>query len=197
MELVVQLEPDPLPTAGQGVGQPAEPAHDRRTERRNEQVLKPEPPKTGLFTQTMIPSPIIQWILPARLRSRHRNDVAFIGERRLQIKEAQQGAHLEDAVAKTDFDANIRAAKVIDVGTELPWESQMKLGTGNTSMSNDSEMQDDSPSQILLLSLDSRELAFIYYSELNGGQVVHFHRPLPSDVSSFERFGHNIAVDPR
>ncbi|KAF5860733.1 hypothetical protein ETB97_001174 [Aspergillus alliaceus] len=151
-------------------------------------------PKKGILSHTLMPSPIIQWILPARLRSGHQNDVVFVGERSLQIKEAVSGIHLEDVTSKSDFDSNIMAAKVINVGTELPWEAQMKMGTTSTAV--DSEPQIDLPPQILLLSLASRELVFLYYSTSND-RFIHHHRPLPNDVSTFERFGRNIAVEPR
>jgi hypothetical protein len=36
-------------------------------------------PVLGLLTQTVIRSPLVHWILPARLRSQYCNDVAFIG----------------------------------------------------------------------------------------------------------------------
>ena len=38
-------------------------------------------PKCGLLTRTVIESPVVQWILPVRLRSATHNDVAFIGVR--------------------------------------------------------------------------------------------------------------------
>lgn len=36
-------------------------------------------PECGLLTRTVIESPVLQWILPVRLRSAALNDVAFIG----------------------------------------------------------------------------------------------------------------------
>lgn len=36
-------------------------------------------PECGLLTRTVIESPVVQWILPARIRSAVHNDVAFIG----------------------------------------------------------------------------------------------------------------------
>ena len=36
-------------------------------------------PVRGLLSQTVIPSPVVHWILPARLRTTELNDVAFIG----------------------------------------------------------------------------------------------------------------------
>ncbi|PLB55192.1 hypothetical protein P170DRAFT_346566 [Aspergillus steynii IBT 23096] len=152
--------------------------------------------KVGLLSHTLVPSPIIQWILPARLRGKHQNDVVFVGERSLQIKEAVSGVHLEGVTSKSDFDAYIMAAKVINVSTELPWEAQMKLGASSATTDATSKVENDLPPQILLLSLASKELVFLYYSNAHG-QFIHHHRPLPNDVSTFERFGRNIAVEPR
>ncbi|KAL4922732.1 mono-functional DNA-alkylating methyl methanesulfonate N-term-domain-containing protein [Aspergillus aurantiobrunneus] len=150
--------------------------------------------KFGLLTHTLVSSPIIQWILPARLRSKYQNDVIFVGERSLQIKEAISGTHLEEATSKSDFDAYIMATKVINVSTELPWEAQMRIGCGSADTTL--ELRRDLPPQIMVLSLSSKELVFLYYSSI-AGQFIHYHRPLPSDVSTFERFGRNIAVEPR
>jgi hypothetical protein len=45
--------------------------------------LKPveiqEAPVLGVLTQTVIRSPVVHWILPAKLRDLDMNDVAFIG----------------------------------------------------------------------------------------------------------------------
>lgn len=150
--------------------------------------------KLGLLSHTIFQTPAIQWILPARLRSKDQNDVVLVGERSLQIKEAISGTHLEEVTSKSDFDAFIMAAKVINVSTALPWEVQMRAGSG--SAASNLEIEKQSPAQIMVLSLASKELVFLYYSS-NAGHFIHYYRPLPSDVSTFERFGRNIAVDPR
>ncbi|PWY82939.1 hypothetical protein BO70DRAFT_361857 [Aspergillus heteromorphus CBS 117.55] len=69
----------------------------------------------------------------------------------------------------------------------------MKLRAGKSTPPIDSQ---ELPPQILVLSLASRELVFLYYSNASNQFVFH-HRPLPNDVSAFERFGRNIAVEPR
>lgn len=169
----------------------------RQREFEKGQSFMPSRPKVGLLSHTVVPSPTIQWVLPAHLRSQRHNDVVFVGDRHLQIREAVSGIHLEDVTTKSDFDAQIMAAKVINVSTELPWEAQMKLGSGNVCTNADPDAQDDLPPQILVLSLASRELVFLYYSTSEGGRFIHYRRPLPSDVNLFEQFGRNVSVEPR
>ncbi|PYI00154.1 hypothetical protein BO71DRAFT_436950 [Aspergillus ellipticus CBS 707.79] len=161
-----------------------------------ETMSSTSPAKMGLLSHTLVSSPIIQWILPAHLRSKDQNDVVFVGERYLQIKEAVSGVHLEEVTTKNDFDSYIMAAKVINVSTELPWEEEMKLGASESIRPTNPDPPQDVPPQILVMSLASRELVFLYYWNA-GGQFIYHHRPLPNDVSAFERFGRNIAVDPR
>jgi len=120
--------------------------------------------------------------------------VVFVGDRHIQIREAVSGIHLEDVTSKSDFDTQIMAAKVINVGTELPWETQMKQGAGHLATD---EPRDDLPPQVLVLSLASRELVFLYYSMSGEGQFVSYRRPLPNNVNLFEQFGRNAAVEPR
>ncbi|KAH8659089.1 hypothetical protein BGZ60DRAFT_382417 [Tricladium varicosporioides] len=43
------------------------------------------PPVYGILTQTLIRSPLVNWILPAKFRSSERNDVAFIGVRHYSL----------------------------------------------------------------------------------------------------------------
>jgi hypothetical protein len=145
----------------------------------------------GLLTQPLIPSPVINWILPARLRDKDHNDVAFIGERRIQIKEALPSGHLQDVVEKSDFDGSLIGAKVINVSTELPWESQAQ------SESALPYYNDNLPPQLLFLATDSNELLFMYCSELGDGPFVSYNRPLPRDVNIADKYGKHIAVDPK
>lgn len=53
-----------------------------RHRERNQEELQSEANKTpvfGFLTQTVIDSPIVHWIIPARIRSIREHDVAFIG----------------------------------------------------------------------------------------------------------------------
>lgn len=39
----------------------------------------PTPPVCGILSQTLVESPVVRWVLPARLRSSTHNDIAFVG----------------------------------------------------------------------------------------------------------------------
>ncbi|CAG8048698.1 unnamed protein product [Penicillium olsonii] len=146
----------------------------------------------GLLTQPLIPSPMTNWILPARIRHKNNNDVVFVGERGIQIKEALHSGHLEDVVEKTDFDGLPLGAKVINVNTRLPWETQLSPSSPQDSTHN----FEDLPPQILFMATDANELHFMYWSYCSG-QFVSYCRPLPRDVNVSEKFGTHIAVDPK
>ncbi|CAG8909481.1 unnamed protein product [Penicillium egyptiacum] len=145
----------------------------------------------GLLTQPLIPSPVINWILPARLRDKDHNDVVFIGERRIQIKEALPGGHLQDVVEKSDLEGSLIGAKVINVSTQMPWESPARSSLMASYDKN------EVPPQILFLATDSNELLFMYCSELGNGPFVSYNRPLPRDVNLADKYGKHIAVDPK
>jgi hypothetical protein len=149
------------------------------------------PQTAGLLTQPLISSPAINWILPARLRNTKHNDVVFIGERRIQIKEALPSGHLEDVVENTEFEGSPLGAKVINVNNHLPWE--VKLSENEDHVRD----VDDIPPQLLFMATDSHELLFMYYSQLNHGRFVSHRRPLPRDVNLSEKYGRHIAVDPQ
>ena len=76
--------------------------------------LKPKP-KVGVLSQTVIPSPAVQFILPARLPV-SRNCVVLVGETSLQVKEVVSAdfrlENVDDVVFS--FDSAIMAANVVN-----------------------------------------------------------------------------------
>ncbi|QSS57507.1 thermotolerance protein [Histoplasma capsulatum var. duboisii H88] len=159
---------------------------------------RPKVPLTGLLSRTVIPGPVIQRVLPARLRHRNKDDIVFVGDNFIQIKELVTSGYLEDVTTKADFDTKILDAKVIgDPGNVIP---ELQLGEGVGLGSSSSMPSDDHwHRQILVLVLASRELLFLYGAESLSGrpEFIHVRRPLPSDVSSLEQYGRYIAIDPR
>ncbi|KAJ5586900.1 uncharacterized protein N7459_002665 [Penicillium hispanicum] len=137
----------------------------------------------GVFSQTLLPSPVIQWILPACLRSKSHNDVVFIGQRRVQIKEAVPRGYLEDIAEKENFYGDIVAAKALNVSTGIPWNLEARDSYHG-------------PSHLLILCVGMKELLFMC-SPGNRGDFISKRRPLPVDVSLGDRFGKHLAVDPK
>ena len=157
-------------------------------------------PMTGLLSRTVIQGPVIQWILPARIRHRDKNDVVFVGDNYIQVKELVESGHLEDVAMKSDFDAKILGAKVIGIGPDVVLEAQMKQGATYESTVSCGPPADQSlPPQLLVMVLASRELLFLYGTDDPRGRLdfIHTRRPLPADVSSLEEYGRHLAVDPR
>src|ERR1700753_2225531 len=69
--------------------------------------------QVGLLYRTMLYSPIMKWIFPARLRSINHNDIVFIGEEFVHIKQIMPNGELLHVALKSDFSSRIRAACVI------------------------------------------------------------------------------------
>ncbi|OAT07096.1 thermotolerance protein, variant [Blastomyces gilchristii SLH14081] len=162
-------------------------------------VRKPRSvPPTGLLSRTIMPGPLIQLALPARLRHRDKHDIVFVGDDFIQIKELVPNGHLEDIATKADFDTKILDAKVIgnpgNAVTGTQFREEGELGALSNTSPDDCWHR-----QILVLVLACRELLFLYGAEGPSGrpEFIHVRRPLPSDVSSLEQYGRYVAIDPR
>lgn len=170
----------------------------QRTSKQGVTTPKTKKPKPiiGMLSRTAIQSPTVKWVLPARLRHKDKQDVVFVGNYFIQIRESVGSGHLEDILVKSDFDTKILSAKVISVEEEVGLEAQIKQGA--ISGVQEAQGTGDCPPQVLVLALDSKELVFLYATESDGRvDFVHIRRPLPSDVSLLEQYGRHIAVDPR
>ncbi|KAF3482970.1 thermotolerance protein [Arthroderma uncinatum] len=159
-----------------------------------------KPPATGLLSRTLIQGPAVQWILPARLRHQDQNDVVFIGDKFIQIKELVPSGHLEEVVTKADFDSRIIGAKIINSRPGPGLEDEIKQGGRVPSHSpRPSLLGERVPPHILVLVLSSKEILFIFTKEGPQGypEFVYSRRPLPADTSALEEYGRHIAVEPR
>jgi hypothetical protein len=144
----------------------------------------------GIYTRTVTRSPVVRWILSARIRSSAYDDVIFVGEDFVQVKQLSETHNLVDIAVKQDFDARIRAASVLDVDIS---SSDRDDGVKQES---DAVLR---PSQILVLTLDSNELLFLYVDHQDGNEPRFNHeaRSLPAFARMVMQPGAHLAVDPR
>jgi hypothetical protein len=156
----------------------------------------------GILSQTLSPSPTVRWILPAKIRKKSKNDVVFVGENFVQLREFHENGMLADVTAKFNLGAQILAAKVISARSEVVAIIDQVLLQERDEMRyviNGHAIDDDQPPQILVTSLASSELVFLYAKQLSPGDVrfVHGKRILLSGVSQIERYGKHLAIDPQ
>lgn len=78
-----------------------------------------ESPSLGVLTQTLIRASIVKWIIPARVRHLDCNDVLFITDSSVEIKEAHGDCTLNHVIVKTDFDSVIRSASIMGLPRRL------------------------------------------------------------------------------
>ncbi|CZT43873.1 uncharacterized protein RSE6_03976 [Rhynchosporium secalis] len=170
-------------------------------------------PKLGLLTQTVVRSPLVHWILPARLRDNSKHDVAFIGDGFVQIKELRADGILWDVLRKDDFGARIRNARVI--GSIKDYETDPDVLNTSThvkaeSINEDVQMSDGSvsedftprvalplPPQWLLLQLDTGDSVFLTINRLKNGKTefIHSKHRVSKPMLKLQP-GMHLAVDP-
>ncbi|KAF2837311.1 hypothetical protein M501DRAFT_938234 [Patellaria atrata CBS 101060] len=164
-------------------------------------IPQEEIPVFGLLSRTVIRSPMINYIFPARIRHKDKNDVLFIGEDFIHIKEILPDGHLQHIFTKSDFGSRIRAAKVF--GKQIT--PVLDTPEPDIKMENDAEENLETevpvsfPPQVLILSLESKKLLFLFADQEASGKLnfVQSSLPLPSQRSFPEEPGKNIAVDPK
>lgn len=122
--------------------------------------------KFGLLTQTVIQSPLVNQILVARFRqSTVNDDVAFIGNNFVQIKELHQDGFLYDVIRKDGFESRIRNAQV--VGSLREFEKEFEGNSDEESIHLDFtrnsplHVKPKLPPQFLALQLYTGILIFI------------------------------------
>ena len=156
----------------------------------------------GLLSRTLTRSPTIRWIIPARIRHKDKNDVVFVGEDFIHVKQYLHNGNFQDIATKADFGARIMAIKVLRSTRETARQSFIdevlkQKNEGCTSTSRKDAPTDARP--VLVLTLASRKLVFLLAHEDESGKL-HFHhaqRALPAEVPVLDQQGRHLAVDPR
>ncbi|KAK4541683.1 hypothetical protein LTR36_007827 [Oleoguttula mirabilis] len=157
----------------------------------NDDVVEKRP--VGILTRTVIKSPVVRWLLHARLRRKGLNDLVFVGEDVVHVKQVCGDGHLEQIATKADFDARIRAAKIFSIGSE-PSDEDILVKTEDGASTKRST---SAPLDLLVLTLDNNDLVFLYLVESGGS--VHFVQqacPMPKFDCVLYQPGEHLAVDP-
>ncbi|CAK3811385.1 Hypothetical predicted protein [Lecanosticta acicola] len=151
----------------------------------------------GVLTRTILHSPVIHWILHAQLRHRLCNEVVFVGEDFVHIKEIipdGPGRRLQHVASKIDFDSRIRAAAIFN-NEEDPAQVDFLV-----KLERQRGELDDSggPPQLLILTLESNDIVFLYLRKGADGTARFIQQTCP--MPCFDRMlfqpGQFLAVDP-
>ncbi|KAF2259003.1 hypothetical protein CC78DRAFT_86710 [Lojkania enalia] len=183
-------------------------AQQQTDARTRESVADQDPefeiPLVGILSKTVFDSPFVQFILPANIRHKNQNDVVFVGEYSVHLKEVCAYGHLRHVATKADFKGRILAAGVF--GETRKAEANTEHGTlfKRTAVhaKRRSTMDDEAdalPPKVVVLTLDTRTLMFLW-AESNRTGNTRFRQKtirLPSGNSRYERLGSHLAVDPK
>ena len=170
-------------------------------------------PSLGLLTRTIVGSSVVKQITPARMRHRTKNDVLFISANSVEIKEAFGNYVLRNVMTVTDFDAPIRAAKILgeprkaDQGdrysrsrrdTTTKWEIEEPI-LGINDEGNLDNASLELPPHVLVLTLATSKIVFLCSLHGNSDcpRLLWGQHPLPAARWANEQLGEHLAVDPR
>lgn len=153
--------------------------------------------RPGVLTKTIVRTPVVKFILHARIRHWRLNDVVFVGEDFIQVKQVRDKGHLEHIATKDDFDAHITAAKTFSLDHDPP-DSEDDFIKTEQSSGQSGISKSELPPQFVVLTLDSDELVFLYLRDEGDGVMKFVHQtcPMPSFQHTIHQTGFHLAVDP-
>ena len=160
----------------------------------------PDGDTVALLSQTLHPSATINFILPARIRNSYHNDIVFVGDHIIQLREYLPTGHLTGVLAKFDVDDPILGANVVGSGTDpdrvvnevIKQESEQDLTCKN------GVHEAERPLQVVVLSTAASGVLFLYAKTRLSCKVDFvFARSFcyPSYQSTPARWGKHVAVD--
>jgi hypothetical protein len=173
--------------------------------REPESNLQSPVPELGILSRTVVESPFNRLVLPANIRHKELNDVLLVGEDSVQLKEICDYGHLRHIADKSDFKGKILAARVfgeprkVQVNTSEPSPLLKHASVHRNRRSGTGEEEPSLPPEVVVMTLSSRTLMFLWASHSQTGPVTLRHRSirLPAGSSRFDRPGPFLAVDPR
>ncbi|KAI6776079.1 hypothetical protein HG530_000024 [Fusarium avenaceum] len=164
----------------------------------------PEAPTCGILTRTIVESPVIHWILPVWLRSRSHNDIAFVGDRFVQISELRDDGQVHEVIRKADFGTRIRNAVVLgappDDGPRVTSSGPVKLEDSDVPMQDDVKAYVPNrhrilPPQLLVLMLETGDAVFLFVKERPDGSLG-FVTTTYESPRNLQFLGYHLSIDP-
>lgn len=166
-------------------------------------TIHPEPESgLGLLSQTILSSTCTKSVLPARIRSALHNDIIFVGHSSIHFRESLPDATLSDVLAHLELGIPIFSAKVVSADAEAISMVDAIFENGKDIiryMVNSVECPVDQPPQIVVLSLASQELMFVYAKTTSIGSTSFMYgkRNIQAGPGWNRKFGRHLAVDPQ
>ncbi|KAJ9661129.1 hypothetical protein H2198_002073, partial [Neophaeococcomyces mojaviensis] len=161
----------------------------------------PQDDHAGVLSQTLASSPCIKTILPAKVRSALYNDIVLVGHSSIHLREFLPIGQLSNVIASLEFGVQILASKVISAEAHtIPIEDAI-LANGRDEVRyklRGHDYDDTQPPQIVVLSIASSELVFIYARNLPTGitRFVYAKRHILGGMQWPTKYGKHLAVDP-
>ena len=162
-------------------------------------------PEMGILSKTVIGSPLYNFILPANIRHKDLDDVVFIGQDFVQLKEICDYGHLRHVATKSDFKGKILAAKAfgdprkvhVNTSEKSPLLKRTSLHRSRRSMTG--EQANTLPLEVIVLTLTTRALMFLWAKDGPHGSTTFAQKTirLPTAASRFNRPGQFLAIEPR
>lgn len=162
--------------------------------------------EVGILSKTVIGSPLYSTIIPANIRHKDLDDVVFVGENFVQLKEICDYGHLRHIATKSDFKGKILAAKVFGDPRKVQINTSVNspllkvtspLHRGRRSITG--EEIKTVPLEVIVLTLTTRTLMFLWAKNNHNEPTSFIHKTvqLPGAASRFNRPGQYLAIDPR
>ncbi|KAK7415630.1 hypothetical protein QQX98_005774 [Neonectria punicea] len=163
----------------------------------------PEVPTCGILSTTVLESPVIHWVFPARLRSHDSNDVAFVGDRFVQISALHADGQADEVIRMSNFGARIRNAIVLGPplqdGDDIPSRLIKPEDRGDlmqdTTKPPGGEIRQPFPPQMLVLILESGDAVFLFIRE-RADSTLEFVTARYKNPSNLKFLGFHLCVDP-
>ncbi|KAI5235705.1 hypothetical protein E4T43_09091 [Aureobasidium subglaciale] len=153
--------------------------------------------RIGLLSRTLVPTPAIRWILPARIRSPIKDDYLCIGRDFIQLWEVESEVNINLIATKHDFDGDIGGANII--GYFDSYESEFRKDSEEANNRSDDSEAPMGPQMLTFTLVNSKLLYFLTASENKNGEVIFKLSciPIPKFTSPPRMIGNPVAVDPR